>query len=329
MTLEFFRSAAAAAAVTAAIASFAVPAGAQTWPSQPITMIVPFSAGGGSDPVARLLAEGLGKSLGQPVLVEFRPGGSATVGTNLVAQAKPDGYTIMLSPNTPVVNVKYTIPNLPYDVEDLVPITQVTDASVMMVANTGFAPNTFQEVLDYAKANPGKVNLAIQGTGGVSHFAASMIESRLGIEFNKVPYKGAGDMMSDMLSGVVDIGFGFPTGFLSGVDAGKLKFVVSLASEQAKSLPNVKTTKQEGFEDIRVSAWLMLFAPKGTPDEIMKKVSDATNELLKQADVQEKLEQLGYAVTADSTPEKAAALLAQDRKDFQDVIESGAMKLEE
>jgi tripartite-type tricarboxylate transporter receptor subunit TctC len=305
------------------------PASAQTWPSQPITMIVPFSAGGGSDPVARLLAEGLSESLGQPVLVEFRPGGSATVGTSLVAQAKPDGYTILLTPNSPVVNAKYTVPNLPYDVEDLVPITQVTDASVMLVANTGFAPNTFQEVLDYAKANPGKVNLAIQGTGGVSHFAASLIESRLGVEFNKVPYKGAGDMMADMLSGVVNIGFGFPTGFLSGVDAGKLKFVVSLASEQAKSLPNVKTTKQEGFEDIRVSAWLMLFAPKGTPDDVTKKISDATNAFLQQPEVQTKLEQLGYSVTADSTPEKAAALLAHDRKDFQAVIESGAMKLEQ
>lgn len=328
MTLKFIRSMAAAAAVSVAVASLGAPASAQEWPSQPITMIVPFSAGGGSDPVARLLAEGLGESLGQPVLVDFRPGGSATVGTSFVAQSKADGYTIMLSPNTPVVNVKYTIPNLPYDVEDLVPITQVTDASVMMVANTGFEPSTFQEVLDYAKANPGKVNLAVQGTGGVSHFAASMIESRLGVEFNKVPYKGAGDMMSDMLSGVVDIGFGFPTGFLSGVDAGKLKFVVSLADEQAKALPDVKTTKMEGFEDIRVSAWLMLFAPKGTPEDVMKKISDATNELLMKPEVQEKLEALGYTVTPDSTPEESAALLAQDRKDFQDVIESGAMKLE-
>lgn len=324
---ELFRAAAVAAAFVAA--AQAVPAAAQSWPSQPITIIVPFPAGGGSDPMARLIADRLGKSLGQPVLVEFRPGGSATVGTNLVAKAKPDGYTIMLSPNTPVVNVKYTIPNLPYDVEDLVPITQIADASVMLVANTGFAPNTFPELLEYAKANPGRINLAVQGMGGVSHFAASLIQSRLDVEFNMVPYKGAGDMMSDMLSGVVDIGFGFPTSFFSGVDAGKLKFVVSMAGEPAKSLPDVKTTTQEGYEDVRVSAWMMLFAPKGTPDDIMQKLADETNAVLEQPGVSEQLEQLGYSVTPDSSPEKAAAILAQDRKDFAEVIESGAMKLEE
>lgn len=318
-----------ALAATAAMLTAAQPiaANADEWPSQPITMIVPFSAGGGSDPVARLLAEGLRESLGQPVLVEFRPGGSATVGTNLVAKAKPDGYTIMLSPNTPVVNVKYTIPDLPYDVEDLIPVTQVTDASVMLVANANFKPNSFPEFLEHAKANPNTVNLAVQGTGGVSHFAASLIESRLGVTFNKVPYKGAGDMIADLMSGVVDIGFGFPTGFLAGVESGKLKFIASLADEQAKSLPDVKTTKQEGFPQIRVSAWLMLFAPKGTPDDVMKKIADATAELLKKPDVQEKLEKLGYSVPADNSPEAAAAILAQDRKDFADVVESGAMKL--
>lgn len=319
----------AVAAATAVFTSVG-PMAAQTadWPTKPITMIIPFSAGGGSDPVARLIADGLRESLGQPVLVEFRPGGSATVGTNLVAKANPDGYTIMLSPNTPVVNVKYTVPNLPYDVEDLVAVTQVTDASVMLVAHSSFKPNTFPEFIEYAKANPNKVNLAIQGTGGVSHFAASLIESRLGVKFNMIPYKGAGDMMSDMLSGVVDIGFGFPTGFLSGVQSGKLKFVASLADQQAKSLPNVKTTTQEGFPQIKVSAWLMLFAPKGTPDDVMKKIAAATNDLIKKPDIQAKLEQLGYTATPDSTPEKAAALLAQDRKDFDDVIKSGAMKLE-
>ncbi len=325
MKLEFMKFAAAAA--VAAAATVAAPAMAQTWPTQPITMIVPFSAGGGSDPVARMLAEGLGKALGQPVLVEFRPGGSATLGTNDVAKAKPDGYTIMLSPNTPVVNVKYTVPNLPYDIEDLVAVTQVTDASIMLVANVNFAPSSFPELIEYAKANPGKINLAIQGTGGVSSYAASLIESKLGVTFNQVPYKGAGDMLADMLSGVVDIGFGFPTGFLSGVDAGKLKFVASLAAEPNKALPNVKTTKQEGFEEIRVSAWLMLFAPKGTPADVMKKISDETNKIISQPDVQAKLEQLGYAVTADSTPEKAQALLVQDRKDFAEVVESGAMKI--
>lgn len=316
-----------AAAVATSVTAFALPATAADWPNQPITMIVPFPAGGGSDPVARMVADGLSKKFNQPVLVDFRPGGSATVGTNLVAKAKADGYTIMLSPNTPVVNVKYTIQDLPYDVEDLVAVTQLTDASIMLVANKNFAPNNFAELVEYAKANPGKINLAVQGTGGVSHFAASLIQSELGLDFNMVPYKGAGDMISDMMSGVVDIGFGFPTGFFSGVEAGKLKFVTSLADARSKALPDIATTAEEGFPQIRASAWLMLFAPKGTPAEVLEKLSTSTNEVLADPDITKRLEDLGYAVTAESSPEKAQALLEQDRTDFAKVIESGAMKL--
>jgi len=316
-----------AAAVATSVTAFALPATAADWPNQPITMIVPFPAGGGSDPVARMVADGLSKKFNQPVLVDFRPGGSATVGTNLVAKAKSDGYTIMLSPNTPVVNVKYTIQDLPYDVEDLVAVTQLTDASIMLVANKNFEPNNFAELVEYAKANPGKINLAVQGTGGVSHFAASLIQSELGLDFNMVPYKGAGDMISDMMSGVVDIGFGFPTGFFSGVEAGKLKFVTSLADARSKALPDIATTAEEGFPQIRASAWLMLFAPKGTPAEVLEKLSTSTNEVLADPDITKRLEDLGYAVTAESSPEKAQALLEQDRTDFAKVIESGAMKL--
>ena len=316
-----------AAAVATSVTAFALPATAADWPNQPITMIVPFPAGGGSDPVARMVADGLSKKFNQPVLVDFRPGGSATVGTNLVAKAKADGYTIMLSPNTPVVNVKYTIQDLPYDVEDLVAVTQLTDASIMLVANKNFEPNNFAELVEYAKANPGKINLAVQGTGGVSHFAASLIQSELGLDFNMVPYKGAGDMISDMMSGVVDIGFGFPTGFFSGVEAGKLKFVSSLADARSKALPDIATTAEEGFPQIRASAWLMLFAPKGTPAEVLEKLSTSTNEVLADPDITKRLEDLGYAVTAESSPEKAQALLEQDRTDFAKVIESGAMKL--
>lgn len=323
--ISAFKAAAVAAAMATAVS---MPASAQEWPTQPITLIVPFSAGGGSDPVARLLAEGLGERLGQPVLVEFQPGASATIGTNTVVQSKPDGYTLLLTPNTPVVNVKYTIPDLPYDVEDVVPITQVTGASVMVVANANFAPNNFQELVDYAKAHPGEINMAIQGTGGVSHYAASLIQMRTGTEYNFVPYKGAGDMLADMLSGVVDVGFGFPASFLPGVESGKLKFLAALSSEPLNSLPDVKTAKDQGFPAIQVNSWLMLFGPKGTPEDVVKKIADATGDFLKAEGIAQRLEELGYSVPSDSSPAAAAAVLEQDRKDFQEVYESGAMDVE-
>lgn len=316
-----------AGAVALVTAGYSTSVMAQAWPSQPIKLIVPFSAGGGSDPVARLLGEGLSQRLGQPVLVEFHPGASATIGTNMVAHAAADGYTLLLAPNTSVVNVKYTIPNLPYEVENVVPVTQVTGASVMVVANTDFAPNNFAELVEYARANPGEVNFAIQGTGGVSHYAASLIQTRTNTEYNFVYYKGAGDMMADMLSGVVNVGFGFPAAFLPGVDSGRLKFLASLSSEPLESLPDVKTTSEQGFPEIQVSSWLMLFAPKGVPQDVVEKITAATNDFLKTDLAQTRLVELGYSVTADSNSEKAMSILDQDRRDFKEVFESGAMDL--
>ena len=307
--------------------ALSVSASAQEWPSEPIKMIVPFSAGGGSDPVARLLAEGLSERLGQPVLVEFQPGASATIGANMVAQAEPDGYTILLTSNTPVVNVEYTIPDLPYDMEDLVPIAEVTGSTVMIVANSNFEPNTFAEMVDYAKENPGKINLAIQGVGGLSHFAAALIEYRAGAEFNLVPYKGAGDLQADLLSGVVDMGIGFPTAFISGVEPGRLKFIGSLADERLETLPDVQTTEEQGFPQIKASAWLMLFGPKGLPQDVIDEIVVATNDFLETDEAKKSLGELGYTVPVESGPEKAAALLDRDRQDFKEIFESGAMDL--
>jgi len=315
------------AATAAVIAS--TPANAADWPTQPITLIAPVSAGGSADPVARLLAEGLNERLGQPVLVEFRPGASATIGTNLVAKAKPDGYTLLLSSSSPVVNVAYTLPALPYDVDDVVPVAQIVDSPMMIVANGQFAPNDFAEMIDYAKANPGQVNLAIQGVGGLSHFAASLIEYRTGAKFNMVAYKGAGDLQADLLSGVVNVSIGFPSSFMPGVNAGKLKFLGTFADERVETLPDVQTTEEQGFPEVKAGSWFMLFAPKGLPQEITDKLVEATNDYLKSDKAQERLEQLGFTVPVDGTPETAAALLARDRQDFKEVFESGAMDMEE
>ena len=317
-----------AGAAAAVVASLSMPAAAEDWPSQPITLLVPWSAGGGTDPVARLLAEGLSERLGQPVLVDFHPGAAGTVGTNLLLNAKPDGYTIMITSNSPVVNAKYTVPNLPYNVEDVVPITQVTDSAVVMVANTNFPPNDFAELVKYAKENPGKVNVAISGIGGISHLAVSLVQQRADVKFTIVPYKGSGDQLSDLLSGVVDVGVGFPAGFLPGVQSGKLKFIGVMGDNRVGSLPDVPTTVELGYPNIKISAWFMMFGPKGIPQDVVNKIAAATNDFLKTEKAQKRLEELGYIVTADSTPEDAAARLKQDRADVAELFESGAMKLE-
>ena len=311
----------------AIVAALSVPAVSDEWPSQPITMIVPVSAGGGLDPVARLVAEGLSERLGQPVLVDFHPGASATVGTNMVATSKPDGYTILITANSPVVNAKYTIPNLPYDPEDLVPIMQVTSSTVVLIANANFPPNNFAELVDYAKANPGKVNVSISGIGGLSHFSASLVQSRAGVKFNIVPYKGAGDQMTDLLSGVVDVGVGFPASFLPGVASGKLKFVGVLGDKRLDLLPDVPTTVELGYPKIQSGGWYIMFGPKGMPQEVVDKIASATSEVLKTEKAQKRLQELGYVVTADSNPATAAALVTENRETFKDIFESGAMDL--
>jgi tripartite-type tricarboxylate transporter receptor subunit TctC len=300
---------------------------AQDWPNEPITLLVPWAAGGGTDPVARLLAEGLTDELGQPVLVDFQPGAGGTVGTAAFLNKPVDGYTLMLTSQTPVVNAMFTTPDLPYDPRDLVPIVTMTNSPTVITANANTPYNDLKEMIDYAIANPGEVNAAISGAGSVTHLAMSLIQFETGAKLNIVPYSGSGAQLADLMSGVVDIGAGFPAGFLPSVASGKLKILGTMGRERLSIVPDVPTTVELGHPDLIVGGWFMVFGQKDLSPEILARVNAATNKILKDPSVRESLEKLGYEVVADSTLESSAALVEEDRKVFNDVFSSGAMDM--
>lgn len=316
-----------ALATAAFILTTSTGAMAQEWPQEPITLLVPWAAGGGTDPVARLLAEGLTEELGQPVVVDFQPGAGGTVGTAAFLNKPADGYTLMLTSQTPVVNAMFTTPDLPYDPRDLVPIVTMTNSPTVITASAGTPYNDIKEMIDYALANPGEVNAAISGAGSVTHLAMSLIQFQSGAKLNIVPYSGSGAQLADLMSGVVDIGAGFPAGFLSGVSSGKLKILGTMGRERLSIVPEVPTTAELGHPDLVVGGWFMVFGQKDLSPDILAQVNAATNTILKDPAVIESLEKLGYEVVQDSTLESSAGLVEEDRKVFEAVFKSGAMDM--
>lgn len=302
----------------------AAPAAA-AWPEKPITIIAPYSPGGGLDPVVRHLAKGLEERLKQPILVDFRPGASSTIGTKMMLDAPADGYTLLISPTTPIVDVKFSIPNLPYDIDDIQPIAMVTQTAVTLIANSNFKPNSLSELIEHAKANPGKVNVATSGVGGGGHSAVKHFEREAGIELNVVPYKGAGDMQADLLSGVVDIGVGFPASFLPGVEAGRLKLLGFMEPYTLKAFPELQNFTDVGVDPVTFPAWFILSGKKGTPDDVLNKILEAANDFLSTEEGKSVIENLGYEVVNDGTIKDAEEAVEAWKTNIPKLIEAGVI----
>lgn len=299
-----------------------------TWPTKPITMIVPYLAGGGADPAARLLAEGMSKRLGRPIVVDFKAGANGTIGTQMVANAAPDGYTILFTPPAPIVNSKYLIPNLPYNPEkDLLPIIEVTTSPMAIMANADFGPKTLKELIAYAKANPDKVLAGTPGQGGSGHLICAMVEVREGVKFNMIPYRGTGGLLPDMLGGRLNISFDLPAAYVSHVASGKVRIIAVMGDNRIPSFPDAPTSVESGYPQLQLSVWYALFAPKGVPQDILMKLNAAANEALKEPETKAKIEQLGYQ-TAGGTPEQMAANIKKEMATVGEIVRLGNVKME-
>lgn len=310
---------------TAVSVQFSQSAAAQTWPAKPISLVVPYAAGGGLDGMARLLANDLSKRLGQQVIVDIRPGASGTIGTNYAAKAAPDGYTFLLDPGGPIVNAPFLVKDLPYDPErDFVPVTKIADSSVVILANPKFPAHDMTSLIAYAKANPGKVLAANVGVGSGGHLAALLLEQQAGIKFTHVPYAGTGQMMKDLLSGEVPVNFNFfGPGIAPAVDAGSLKVLAIAGTKIPAALQSkkVQTAVEAGFPKYLVEGWFAMFAPKGVPNDILAKMHDAVTTYLKTPAAKEKFLELGLDA-APTTPEELAKFVAEERKIWGDLIKS-------
>lgn len=305
-----------------ALGGLAPLAWAQTasWPTKPITFVVPQNPGGANDVIARAVAQSLGTSLGQPVIVENRPGANGNVGTSQVARSAADGYTFLVTAQSAHTINPALYSKLPFDpVKDFTPVMQLAVAPYLLVVNPNFPAKTLDELVAYAKAHPGKVEYASAGNGTLNHLLGEMLKKQRGVDLLHVPYKGAAAAATDVVAGQLPVTFGSFPGVMPFVTSGKLR-VLGVASDKPTPLaPEVAVLK-----DLAVTSWYGLLAPAGTPQPVVDKVYTAITQVLATPVMQERLKTLG-AEPVPSSPASFAASLPAELAHWKKVVDaSGA-----
>jgi tripartite-type tricarboxylate transporter receptor subunit TctC len=302
-------------------------ANAQDYPTRPISMIVPFSAGGPTDTVARLVAQSMGTTLKQQVIVENVPGAGGTIGATKVAKAKPDGYTLFLHhighSTAPALYRKLSYNAL----EDFEPIGLVTDVPMTLVAKNGFSPKDLKELIAYVKANKDKVSLANAGLGSASHLCGLLFMSAIDTDLTTVPYKGTAPAMTDLLGGQTDMMCDQTTNTTGQIKAGKIKVYCVTTQKRVPSLPDVPTCGEAGLPKFEVGVWHGLYAPKGTPKPVIDQLANALQAALKDATVKARMAELGTEPIAQdkATPEALRAHLKAEVDKWSPIIKKAGV----
>jgi tripartite-type tricarboxylate transporter receptor subunit TctC len=272
-------------AVLAAAAAFS--AQAQTWPTKPVKIIVPFAAGGPADIYARVIAQKLGESMGQAFVVEDKPGAGSLIGTEAVAKSAPDGYTLLLMSNTHTVN-ETLVPNKPYALtRDFVGVAPINYSDLVLVAHPSLQVSTLGELLKLAKSKPGKLNYASSGTGTPYHMAGELFKSMAGVHLVHIPYRGSTGARTDLLGGQVDLMFDAVTTMADHAKAGKVKALATTGAQRSTVLPDVPTMSEAGVPGYEATIWLGLLAPKGTPPAIVQRLNEAVIKVTSQPDIRQ------------------------------------------
>jgi tripartite-type tricarboxylate transporter receptor subunit TctC len=270
------------AGALAAMLAAALPEAAlgQAYPSRPVRVVVAFTAGGTTDILARNVAQQLSERLKQPFVIDNRPGAGGNIGTEIVVRSAPDGYTLIVDSVGPIAVNPTLYKGLTYNpLTDLVPIVQIADVPNVLVVHPSLGVRTFEELIAYAKANPGKLNYGSTGIGTSSHLAGYMLCQRAGIAATHVPYKGA-EALNDLLAGRVQFMFATIPSVIQHIQAGKLVPIAVSSSRRSRSLPQVATVSEQGLPDFDAGSWFGLFAPAGTPEAIVSQLNDAVNEII-------------------------------------------------
>jgi tripartite-type tricarboxylate transporter receptor subunit TctC len=301
--------------------------GQGAFPTKPVRMIVPFPGGGSADTLCRIVGEKLAAAWSQPIIVDNRAGAGGNVGAEIAYRAEPDGYTILCSPPGPLSINQNLYKALGYDPTRFVPITVLAVVPNVITARPAFPANTAQELIAYAKANPGKVFYASQGNGSTSHLGAQMFATMAGIEMVHVPYKGEGPALLDIIGGRVDIFIGNIAAALRFEQARQVKFLGLTSRTRSSVAPNVPDAVEIGLPDLVVSAWFALVAPPGTPDEIVQKINAATAAALALPDVRSRFLEQGAEPAGGSTA-ATAAFIKEEEMRWRAVIRSANVTLE-
>jgi len=297
---------------------------AQAYPNKPITIVVPFVAGGSTDVTARAIGQKLSTQLGQPIVVENKPGAGSTIGVAYVAKAPPDGYTLLFTTISMAINASLR-PKLTYDsIKDLQPIVQISSLPLVLVINPSLPPKTFQEFIAYAKANAGKLNYASSGSGTSPHLAGEMFKTMTGISMTHIPYKGNAPVLNDLLAGQVDAHFGLVPGMLPYIKSGKLRALAVTTKTRVASLPDVPTIMELGYPNYEINSWQGLFAPANTPPDIITKLNETTNRILSDPEFRAVLAKEGSDPVGGSVSQFSAHVVSEVNKWAKVVKDSGA-----
>ncbi|MDL9999542.1 tripartite tricarboxylate transporter substrate binding protein [Variovorax sp. J22P240] len=326
MSRRAWLCASASAAVLCAIA----PAQAQTYPNKPIKMVVPFAAGGATDVLARVLAEKMAAGLGQPVIIDNKPGAAGIIGTDAVAKAAPDGYTIVLSLSNSLLTNQFLYEKLPYDTQrDLTLVYQIAMAPLVLVVHPSVPVKTGPELLKYVSANKGKVAYGSYGVGAYPHLAGAHMSLTQNADMNHVAYKGEAPMLQDLIGGQIQMAYASALVAKPQIEAGKVKAIGVTGDRRMSTLPNVPTLAEQGMKDeaYRVTGWLAIAAPGNTPKPIVQRIADEVRKATQQPDVQAKVAGMGFELK-DSSPEAFAAAYKQERPVWERLIKQSGAKLE-
>lgn len=304
---------------------------AQSWPTRPITMVVPFAAGSASDTAGRVLAAGLSEVLGQQVIIENVAGAGSMTGTARVAQATPDGYQFVFASvdSMAIVPNMYKKP-LYNSLTDFAPVSLVVDQPIVLIARNDLPVSTMQEFAAFAKANQAKMQFGSSGVGSGSHFACARLNAALGIEPTHVPYRGSGQAMQDLTAGRIDFFCALGAAAMGPIEAGNAKPIALLTSEKSSLFPMLKTAKEQGFSGVDSYFWTAFLLPKDTPESIVKRLSEATSQTLNSATTLERLKKVGVTAASPEfrSPEYLKSFLGTEMEKWTAMVKASGVSID-
>lgn len=307
----------------------AAPAWAQDFSVRPITMVVPYTAGGPTDAMARMLATAIKPALGQAMIVENRAGAGANIGAEFVARAQPDGYTLMFGTSAPLAINQYLYPALKYDpLKSFAPVIQLGYLPNVLLVHPSVPAKTVQELITYAKGNPGKISFASSGSGASSHLTGMLFNMRTGTDLLHVPYKGTGPALNDLLGGQVQVAFTDVLTAQPFVQTDKLRALGVTSLKRSRAMPDVPTLDEQGIKGFDASVFFGVVAPAGTPQPVAARLNEAFIKVLADPDIKSRLQKQGLEVPTQYTPDALLAYMQAEAAKWREVIDVSGAKVD-
>ena len=300
----------------------------QDYPNKPIRLIVPFTPGGVTDTGARVVADKLGARLGQSVVVDNRPGASGNIGTQMVATAAPDGYTLLLGFDGTLVINPHVYAKVPFDtLKDFVPVSKIGDAVLIIVVHPSVPAKTLSELVAYSKTNPGGVSYGSAGTGSTPHLAGELLKARTGANFVHVPYKGGGQSMTDLVGGSLPMLYTAVAGAYPFVQKGQIRPIAVSSAQRLASLPDVPTVAESGVPGFESSSWIGILAPAKTPQPIVERLQRELHAVVQSPEVRERLASLGISALGN-TPAEFGQQIRADLAKYDQIVKAAKVRVD-